>query len=330
MLAAWESASLGEAERPLTWASASLGEAERPLSGSARATEAAHNRAANTPSGRAFEIAGFRDRLVEMKVLVWIVALLTLAVTAAAGYLLKVKYDAFTHEIAQCRSQQARVRADLDKERRKIAELSSVGDQHKSQLTELAELRQRSAETEKRVEAFKSLRARLQKMIDTGKLKVSVRKGRMLLKLPAEVLFPSGEAELSDDGKEALKEVAAVLKEFPDRKFMVSGHTDNAPVVRAGFKNNWELSAARAVNVVMFMVESGVRANNLVAAGYSEYDPVAGNGSKAGRQDNRRIEIELLPNLSELPKLLDETEKQAATTEVSAPAKSAPATAPAK
>jgi chemotaxis protein MotB len=176
----------------------------------------------------------------------------------------------------------------------------------KAAVAELSDLRQRWAQTEQRVQAFKELRGKLQKMIDTGKLDVLVRKGRMILKLSAAVLFPSGEADLSEDGKQALQEIATVLKTFPNRQFMISGHTDNQPVVRAGFKNNWELSTARAVHVTEFLVEQGIKPSNLVASGYSEYDPIVRNSAK-GAAHNRRIEIELLPNLAELPKLLDET-----------------------
>jgi chemotaxis protein MotB len=242
-----------------------------------------------------------------MRTLVWIVALLTVAVTVAVGLLLKLKYDAFTTEIAECRTERVELKKQLDSSSQKLADLSKQGERNKAELAELEELRRRTAETEKRVATFRQLRSRLQKMIDTGKLGVSVRKGRMLVKLPAEVLFAPGEAALSDSGQEALKEVAVVLREFPDRKFMVSGHTDNQPVVQADFKGNWELSTARAVNVTEFLIEQGVKPAHLVAAGYSEYDPVGNNGTKPGRADNRRIELELLPDFAELPKLLGET-----------------------
>jgi chemotaxis protein MotB len=123
----------------------------------------------------------------------------------------------------------------------------------------------------------------------------------MLVALPAAVLFASGSAQLSDDGKKALMEVGVILKKLPERDFMVAGHTDNTPLRSAEYRNNWELSTARAVNVTEFLVYVGMKPQSLVAAGYGEFDPVASNKTKEGKAKNRRIEIILLPNLDELP-----------------------------
>src|SRR5262249_44489123 len=112
---------------------------------------------------------------------------------------------------------------------------------------ELEQLRAQRAEAEERLAALKTVTSRLQKLIDPGKLKVLVRNGRMVVKLPAEVLFASGDAELSAPGQAAMTEVAAVLKEFKDRKFMIAGHTDSLAVQPGKFKDNWELSTARAL-----------------------------------------------------------------------------------
>jgi chemotaxis protein MotB len=85
---------------------------------------------------------------------------------------------------------------------------------------------------------------------------------------------------------------------------MVAGHTDNQPVSKeTNYKDNWELSMARALVVTRFMVEAKMKPENIVAAGYGEFDPIAKNSSTEGRKENRRIEIILLPDLSELPML---------------------------
>ncbi len=169
--------------------------------------------------------------------------------------------------------------------------------------SELEELRKEHAENEKRLATFKSITDKLSKMIDAGKIQVTVRGGRMFVKLPAEVLFHSGSAELSPDGKPSLGEIAGVLKQFPDRKFMVAGHTDNVPVTDKKFSNNWELSTARALTVTQFLIEKGVKPTSLVAAGYGEFDPTHSNAGEAGRKENRRIEIVLLPNIGSLPRI---------------------------
>jgi len=94
-----------------------------------------------------------------------------------------------------------------------------------------------------------------------------------------------------------------VLAALKDRHFVVAGHTDDIPIKTEEFANNWYLSTARAVSVVQFMIEQGFPADHLAAAGYADKDPVSSNKTKKGRQKNRRIEIILVPDLSELPKL---------------------------
>ncbi len=172
---------------------------------------------------------------------------------------------------------------------------------------ELEELRKQRAEADKRLAAFKSMTEKFRKMIDSGKLSVVMRSGRMVVKLPAGVLFASGSADLSSEGEHAVSDVAAILKQFPDRRFMIAGHTDNVPLGPSPYKNNWALSTARAVTVTLKLVSSGMSPTKLAAAGHGEFDPVRSNGTEAGKQENRRIEIVLLPNLSELPALGEES-----------------------
>lgn len=184
-----------------------------------------------------------------------------------------------------------------------LAEASEMLDASRA---ELEELRVEHADAEKRLEAFRNLTARFRKMIDSGKLQVILRHGRMVVKLPASVLFDSGSADLSKEGKDALREVAAILRQMPERRFMVAGHTDNVPVVPPSpFKNNLELSTSRALVVSQHLIAAGMNPARLVAAGYGEYEPVQKNASEAGRRENRRIEIVLLPNVVELPDLAD-------------------------
>jgi chemotaxis protein MotB len=163
------------------------------------------------------------------------------------------------------------------------------------------DLKAQTREQEALLAEFKGLTGKFQRMIDSGKLDVVFRRGKMVVKLPESILFASGSAELSKDGAEAIGEVAAILRQMNGRRFTVAGHTDNIPVGSGNFKNNWELSALRAVKVTELLIDKGVAAGNLVAAGYGPYDPVASNGTSTGRQRNRRIEIILEPNLKPLP-----------------------------
>ena len=177
---------------------------------------------------------------------------------------------------------------------------------------ELAQLRAQKAEADQRIAAIEEIQKQFAKMIDTGQLSVSARHGELVVSLPSEVLFPSGSAVLSTKGEYAVVEVAAVLKRFADRRFLVVGHTDTQDFAKpkAGDaaaacapKDNWALSTERALTVTRVMVTAGMDSKNLIPAGDGEHDPVAPNATPDGRQKNRRIEIALLPAINELPPL---------------------------
>lgn len=188
--------------------------------------------------------------------------------------------------------------AARDAAEKRVAEMEASLSTTKS---ELEQLRKQRAEAERRLAAYREINAKFKKMIDSGRISVHMRGGRMIVQLPAGVLFASGKADLSREGKQALAEVAAILREFPDRRFVVAGHTDAVPLRGSKYADNWELSTARALTVTKFLVGEGVKPENLSAAGYGEHDPIAGNDTEEGRQQNRRIELILVPNLSELP-----------------------------
>lgn len=169
--------------------------------------------------------------------------------------------------------------------------------------TELDELRKAKVLQEKRLAEYRKLTEQLASMVKTGKLQVKVRNGNMVIQLANNILFDTGKTEVKKDGQEALTELAGILQTINNRRFLVAGHTDNVPISSGRFKNNWELSTARAVNVVQYLQDAGVKPDVLAAAGYGEFDPVASNDTDDGKALNRRIEIILLPNLDELPKL---------------------------
>ena len=173
----------------------------------------------------------------------------------------------------------------------------------------LEDLRKQKAAAEARAQTFRNLVAQLRSMIDAGQLKVIIRDGRMIIALPNDVLFDSGKTAIKPDGVAALTQVAQVLAGIPDRHFLVAGDTDDVPIHTSRFPSNWELSTARAVEVVKLLVDKGVKPEVLAAAGYGQFDPVAPNDSPDHRAQNRRIEIVLQPNLADLPPLDDLTAK---------------------
>ncbi|MBI1948879.1 MAG: OmpA family protein [Deltaproteobacteria bacterium] len=165
----------------------------------------------------------------------------------------------------------------------------------------LDELARRKAEADRRIAEYRSLLSRFQKLIDAGKLKVKIVDGRMVVQLSSDILFASGSAALSKDGKVSVVEVAGVLAQIPERAFQVEGHTDNVPIRTEQYPSNWELASARALTVVRAMTDSGLAANRVSAASYGDTKPSAANDTPEGKTQNRRIEIVVVPDLSSLP-----------------------------
>jgi chemotaxis protein MotB len=203
-------------------------------------------------------------------------------------------------EIKQLQEDMAAILKDRSKLKSSVEEMQAA----------LAELEQRKAQVEQRLAEFRSLLDRFKPLMDAGKLKVRIAKGRMVVVLASDILFESGSASLGKEGKETLKEVGVVLAGIPDRSFQIEGHTDDVPIRTERFPSNWELAAARALTVVKTMLEAGMPAARLSAAGFAESQPAFPNDSKEHKAANRRIEIVVVPDLSTLPGF-DELQKMA-------------------
>ncbi|MFO0750698.1 MAG: OmpA family protein [Myxococcota bacterium] len=165
----------------------------------------------------------------------------------------------------------------------------------------LAEVQKRKAAAEARIQEFRDLLARFKTLIDSGKLRVRIVDGKMVVELATDVLFGSGSAVLSAEGKAAVTEVAGILKTIGDRQFQIAGHTDNVPIRTAAYRSNWDLAFDRAHSVLKTMIDAGMPADHISAASYAEFKPRASNADDAGRAQNRRIEIIVVPDLSQLP-----------------------------
>jgi chemotaxis protein MotB len=188
----------------------------------------------------------------------------------------------------------------------------------------MEELKKAQAQAEARAAQFRKLVTQFKALTDAGKLQVEIRENRMIVRLGDKILFDPGKTELKPEGKEALTQVTAVLKDLANRNFQVAGHTDNVPIKSKKFRSNWDLSTARAVEVVNFMVGAGMEAKRVSAAGYADQSPVVPNDSPENMAKNRRIEITLVPNLDDLPPI-DEALKEHKDTTAAAPAPAAPA-----
>ncbi len=149
---------------------------------------------------------------------------------------------------------------------------------------------------------FKELLADMKPLIDRGILKVEVVDGRITLNVASDILFASGSAELSPAGKDTVSDITRLLsKRVGDRDFQVEGHTDDQPINTPQFPSNWHLGAARSIAVVEQMIRQGFPVAHISAASFADHQPSDKNSSEAGRSQNRRIEIALLPDLTEMP-----------------------------
>ena len=236
------------------------------------------------------------------------------------------KIDELQAALDKSTAQLAKTDAELEAQKRENAELAATNDQLNKEIAklkgeivalegqiaalasdmeataeELAALRREKAEREKELAVYRELVAQLRSLVDAGTIKLEIRKGRLIVKLANEILFDSGKASLKEEGQAALSAVASALRTVAGREFLVAGHTDNVPIKNNRFKNNWDLSTARAISVVEYIVSQGMDPKSLGATGFAEFDPVADNSTAEGRAQNRRIEIILLPNLAELP-----------------------------
>jgi len=174
--------------------------------------------------------------------------------------------------------------------RQRIAELEGqLADRDK----ELAGLRgDLSSEMAKLKEAERGLVKALRPQIDKGNIMVDLNNERLLINLASSYLFGSGEDQLKPAGADALKHVGTILKDFPEYKVAVDGHTDNRPIrssLKKKFSTNKELSEARAANAAKALAEGGLGSST--TAGYADTKPVAPNTTDAGRAKNRRVEV---------------------------------------
>lgn len=230
-----------------------------------------------------------------------------LLIAAGCGNELEEENQRLSAELAQLQQEHQASQARLDELQEQNAELlkklDALGLRGEELERELEAAREREAAHRERLASFRKMLAQFQSLIEAGKLKVKIVRGKMIVELPEGVLFDSAKAKLKDEGQATLEEVAEVLADIPDRQFLVAGHTDNVPIRSPRYPSNWELSAARGVNVAKFLAESGLAADRIGAAGFAANEPVASNETDEGRAKNRRIEIVLLPNVGELPDL---------------------------
>jgi chemotaxis protein MotB len=167
----------------------------------------------------------------------------------------------------------------------------------------LEEKRRLESEKEEKIaevsSTYDDLLESMKEEVEKGRVTISELQGQLSVELMNEILFPSGSAEVSEEGRGVLDRLGQALSPVTDKAILVEGHTDNVPI-RGGlserYPTNWDLSTARAVSIVRHLTEkAGIDPARIGAAGYGEFRPISPNDTPEGRARNRRIEIKLLP-----------------------------------
>jgi chemotaxis protein MotB len=228
----------------------------------------------------------------------------TLALLAACG----ISKEEFAAQQRDAQQYKERYQGEADKTaslERKVTEQDEKLTAMQQKLTvrdqEIAQLKTAALKLEEEKGAlaaksaqYEQLTSSLQGQIQSGQVEISELRGKMTVKLKDKVLFASGSTALGKEGRAALDAVAEAFKDLKGKNVVVAGYTDDVPTgSRSGFKDNWDLSAGRAVTVVRYLQSKGVAPGILGALGFSQYRPLAGNDSNEGRSQNRRIEIAL-------------------------------------
>jgi len=195
----------------------------------------------------------------------------------------------------QCESMVQELKAQNYELERNVAALQAQNQELQGQFSKMAE---REGELEK-------TRRKLEEQLKGTQVGVSIKEGRLVMTLLSKVFFDTGKATIKADAKATLDKISDVLRtDFSANAVGIEGHTDNIPIKRPEtkklFKTNWELSTARALAVLHYLVEEKkLPEDQFFASGYSKFRPVADNKTAEGRSQNRRVEIVIMPSPEE-------------------------------
>lgn len=195
--------------------------------------------------------------------------------------ILKAKSDVLSKNISELRQQVAELKVENSKLSDDIAELQKAKEEKVKEVSG----------------TYEQLLANMKNEIAQGQVTISELKGKLTVNMEAAILFDSGRADVKPEGLEILDKMVETLKKVTDKAIRIEGHTDVVQitgVLTRTFPTNWELSAARAINVTKFLQQQGIDPRNLSSAAFAEHKPVADNSTKEGRAKNRRIEITLV------------------------------------
>jgi len=228
--------------------------------------------------------------------------------------------DLRAEQMDDLRSQLEDVKAQRDKQLEQVGELTVLSKSANENINKTLGQLKGKDEYIQMLQAAKSkadsinlalavnLKGALANGIADEDIDVQVDKTAVFINLSDKMLYYSGSSNLTKRAKEVLGKVAQIIQDRPDLEVMVEGNTDNVPISTDAITDNWELSVKRATAVVRVLVdEFDVDPARIIAAGRSEYNPVASNDDAEGRSMNRRTRMIILPKLGQFYDLLDPT-----------------------
>ena len=179
-----------------------------------------------------------------------------------------------------------------------LGKIDSLTEEKSKLAAEKEKLEAERAALAAKTETYDELVGSLKREMEEKLIEVKQQGQRITVNVSDQILFDSGSTAIKEQGQGALEKIAGILAKVDDKRIDVEGHTDNVPItgkLAAKYPSNWELSAARATNVVRFLEDKGVNPARMAAVGKSEFRPVTKNDTPEGRRQNRRIEIVLTP-----------------------------------
>lgn len=172
----------------------------------------------------------------------------------------------------------------------------------KGRRSDMEKIEDLSSQLDELARTKRLLEERLSQEIGDKQVRLKMMEKGLVITFVGDVLFDSGKVKILPEAYTMLNKVARVLKEnVPELKIGIEGHTDNVPIQHSAWKSNWELSSARALSVLHYLInDEGISPDRLSAIGYGEYQPVASNDSISDRQLNRRVEVVILPQVNKI------------------------------
>ncbi|HAK61268.1 MAG TPA: chemotaxis protein MotB [Nitrospiraceae bacterium] len=228
-----------------------------------------------------------------------IVLSLSIALLLLSGCVSAAKYDLKVNEAKELTAKKTDLEAQIQGLTEERDTLKKERDDFQGKVDELSPQAEKAEKLEKASQTYEDLIGKLEKEIKEGEVQITEMKNRLTMTMVDKVLFASGRAKIGKRGQAVLDKVVSILKDVKGKRIQVEGHTDSVRITKKlqkKFPTNWELSTARASEVVRYLQEhGGINPRLLSSTGYSQYQPVASNKTAKGRRRNRRIEIVLLP-----------------------------------